>query len=64
MFALKVVKAQTKATQNSRNALVSQRSTSLPRPFFGNATVEQAFRLQSTIGNQATLRLFSQQGPE
>jgi hypothetical protein len=59
MFAPKVAKPQTKAAASSTNKLAPHRSTLAVRPP-GNGTVEQARFLQSTIGNQATLRLLVQ----
>ena len=59
MFAPKVPKAQTKATEKSSSKM-PQRSTVLGHRL-GHDPVEQALFLQRTIGNQATLRLLAQQ---
>lgn len=59
MFAPKVAKLQTKATDNSTNKLAPQHSMLVARPF-GGGLVEQAHMLQRSIGNQATLRLLAQ----
>ena len=59
MFAPKVAKAQTKATQIPVQKLAPQRATLMARPFGGDA-VERVRFLQRIIGNQATSRLLSQ----
>ncbi len=61
MFAPKVAKPQTKAAANSTGKLAPQSSMLAARPFSGGA-IEQAHKLQRSIGNQATLRLLSQRG--
>ena len=61
MFASKVARPQTKAAADSTNKLAPQHSVFATRPLGGRA-VEQAHFLQSTIGNQAALRLLSQRG--
>src|SRR6266853_3028612 len=59
MVAPKVAKPQTKAAADTNSGLELQRSTLVARSF-GRSTVEQAYMLQRSIGNQATLRLLSQ----
>jgi hypothetical protein len=56
VFAPKVAKPQTKATEGSTSRLVLHRST-LVGQRVGYDPVEQALFLQRSIGNQATLRL-------
>ncbi|MGF6641352.1 DUF4157 domain-containing protein [Paraburkholderia sp. MM6662-R1] len=60
MFAPKVVKATTKATENPGGKRAPQRLALAARTF-GGGTVEQALMLQRGIGNQTTLRLLAQQ---
>jgi outer membrane protein OmpA-like peptidoglycan-associated protein len=61
MFASKVGNAQTKATASSTKSLAHQRSMFVARPF-GDSAAEQAHIPQQSIGNQAPLRLRTQQG--
>ena len=58
MFAPKIAKAQTKASDSPTRKLAPQPSL-VARPLGGGA-VEQARVLQGTIGNQAMLRLLAQ----
>ena len=59
MFAPKVAKPQTKATEGSTSRLVPHRSMVVgDRP--GRDPLDQVQFLQRTIGNQATLRLLAQ----
>jgi hypothetical protein len=59
MFAPKIAKAQTKASDSPTRKLAPQPSSLVARPLGGGA-VEQARMLQGTIGNQAMLRLLAQ----
>ena len=59
MFAPKVAKPQTKAAESPTSKL-APRSPVFATRRFGGGAVEQAHFLQSTIGNQAALRLLSQ----
>jgi hypothetical protein len=59
MFAPRVSKAQTKTGASSTAQLVHQRSALVPQRQSKDA-VEQEHMLQRTLGNQATLRLFTQ----
>jgi hypothetical protein len=61
MFAPRVAKPQTKAAEGLTSKLTPQHSVFPTRPF-GSGAVEQAHFLQSTTGNQATLRFLSQRG--
>jgi hypothetical protein len=60
VFAPKVAKPQTKATEGPTGGLTPQRST-LAGHRFGYDPVDQTLLLQRSIGNQATLRLLAQQ---
>jgi hypothetical protein len=61
MFAPKIAKAQTNASESPTRRLAPQPSTLMARPFGGGA-IEQAHMPQRSIGNQATLRFLSQRG--
>ena len=60
MFAPKVSKPQPKAATSSTRSLSHQRSKILTHRL-GHGSIDQAFLLQRSIGNQATLRLLAQQ---
>jgi len=60
MFVPKVAKPHTKANESPTRKLAPQHSAFATRPF-GSGASEQADVLQKGIGNQATLRLLSQQ---
>lgn len=60
MFAQSAAKAQTKAATTSAGKCAPQRGTPVARSF--SAAAEQAYLLQRSIGNQATLRFLAQHG--
>src|SRR5215469_1286612 len=61
MFAPPVAKAQMRTGGSPTRTLTSQRSTLAARPF-GVGAADHAHMPQWSIGNQATLRLFSRRG--
>ena len=63
MFAPKVAKPQTKATEGPTSRLVAQRST-LAGHGHGRDPIVQAHFLQTTIGNQAVLPLLRKQASD
>jgi len=59
MFASKVAKPQTKATESPTSKLMPQRSALVGHQL-GHHPDEQALFVQRTTGNQAALRLLAQ----